>query len=134
MSQAQAELQRIMVGVSSLLMVTGACGSDSDGSPEQAIALTEAGQIGREVFEQSGCSSCHGKNGLGGVGPSLFGLFGSEETLEGGMTVTADAAYLERSIRDPGADQVMGYTIQMPTVNVSDAELASILTYLEELK
>ncbi len=134
MSLAQPELQRVIVGVSGLLMVTGACGSESQLSPEQTVALTEAGQIGREVFEQAGCGSCHGEDGAKGVGPSLLGLFGTEEMLEGGETVKVDAAYLERAIRDPSADRVEGFTIQMPTVNISDTELASILAYLEELK
>ena len=47
--------------------------------------------------------------GTPGAGPSFKGLAGGTSTLTNGQTVTADDAYLERSITDPDAEIVKGY-------------------------
>lgn len=114
-------------GLAAIGLLAGACGAGSD-----AAQQSDLGKEGGDAFEKLGCGACHGDED--GVGPSLVGLFGSEETLEGGETVKVDDAYLERSILEPEADQVEGFTTKMPVTNVSDNELASILVYLQELK
>lgn len=121
---------RRLLLVSGMLVIgllASACGGGGD-----ATEQSDAGKEGGDTFEKLGCGACHGDED--GVGPSLVGVFGSEETLEGGETVKVDAAYLERSILEPQADLVAGFTTKMPLTNVSDTELASILVYLEELK
>ncbi len=121
---------RRLLLVSGMLVIgllASACGGGGD-----ATEQSDAGKGGGDTLEKLGCGACHGDED--GVGPSLVGVFGSEETLEGGETVKVDAAYLERSILEPQADLVAGFTTKMPLTNVSDTELASILVYLEELK
>jgi len=64
---------------------------------------------GKTLYMSDGCSSCHSLSGTPGAGPSFKGLAGGTSTLATGQTVTADDAYLERSIADPDAQVVKGY-------------------------
>ena len=96
--------------VIALLVVAAACGGSS--RPE----MSPEAERGRRIANTSGCGSCHGADGEGGVGPQLAGLYGSTVTLSDGTTVVADDAYIRRSITDPDADRVEGYTLKMPAV------------------
>lgn len=84
-------------------------------------------------MRDKGCAACHGTNGEGNVGPAFVGLYGSDVALQDGTTVVADDAYLTRSIKDPNADKVDGFNLPMPTNDLDDAEIASILAYLRDL-
>ena len=95
--------------------------------------LSELAQRGKETALSNGCASCHGANGQGGVGPSWIDLAGSDVELEDGSTVVADDAYLIRSILEPDAEEVAGYTLAMPVNGVSEAEAADIVAYIKEL-
>lgn len=106
-----------------------ACGSD--GAPD--VALSPAGEVGRDVVRSNGCASCHGRNGEGGPGPSFVGLYGSTVELEDGTTVTADEAYLFESIRDPSAKKVAGYGFTMPENRLTDAEIESVIAFIRDL-
>ncbi len=64
---------------------------------------------GKTLYQADGCSACHSLTGGAGVGPSFKGLAGSTVTLSSGQTVTADDAYLERSIVDADVQIVKGY-------------------------
>jgi cytochrome c2 len=64
---------------------------------------------GKTLFASAGCSGCHSLSGAAGAGPTLKGLAGRQTTLTNGQTVTADDAYLARSITDPDAQIVKGY-------------------------
>lgn len=61
------------------------------------------------------CVSCHTVDGSpGGIGPTWVGLFGRDEMLEDGTTVTVDEEYLRVSILNPGSQIVAGYPNAMP--------------------
>ena len=116
----------------SVAALAGCSGGDSD--------LSEIAQRGKQLSTASGCASCHGANGQGGVGPSWIDLAGSEVELkipeaEGGgtRTVIADDAYLLRAILQPDAEEVVGYTLKMPTNGLSEAQAADIIAYIKEL-
>jgi cytochrome c oxidase subunit 2 len=64
---------------------------------------------GKTLYATDGCSACHSLSGAAGVGPSLKGIAGSTVTLTDSRTVTADDAYLQRSITDADAEIVKGY-------------------------
>lgn len=64
---------------------------------------------GKTLFTADGCSGCHSLTGSAGAGPTLKGAAGRTVTLDNARTVTADDAYLERSITDPDAEVVKGY-------------------------
>lgn len=122
-----ASVAGAVLGAVLLAFVLGACGSDggatADGPPAQ----------GADLARSLGCSSCHSTNGDRKQGPTWQGLAGSEVTLDDGSTVTADAAYLTRSITDPGDEVVDGYIPIMPDLNVSDADVAALVAYIQEL-
>jgi cytochrome c oxidase subunit 2 len=107
-----------------------ACGGDSSSS---APELSEAAAEGRRIANSNGCAACHGSDGRGGVGPAFQGLFGSDRELVDGSIVVADRDYLYESITQPGAKLVAGYKVLMPSNELDDAEVASIIAYIEEL-
>jgi len=106
-----------------------ACGDDETAGPP----LSEAGERGRQVSLSSGCAGCHGTNGQGGVGPTWQGLAGSDVELADGTTIIADQEYLIRSIKDPSADLLADYSIQMPSNNLDDSQIDDIVAYINDL-
>lgn len=112
------------------LLLFSACGSNQTGT---GPTLSPTAEQGRSVARTNGCASCHGADGGGGVGPAFAGLFGSEVPLDDGTTATADETYLRRSIDEPGAQKVAGYALNMPTNNLSDAEIDQVVAYIIEL-
>ena len=139
-----ARLAVSAVATLSLAVVAVACGDDSSGSAGQ-VATTGAPAgttgpsaggdpvVGEQSARSNGCAGCHGQNFGGGAGPSLIGLAGAEVQLDDGTVVIADTAYLIRSIANPGAELVAGYNLRMPANNLSDAEIADIVAYIETL-
>jgi cytochrome c oxidase subunit 2 len=102
-------------------------------SQEPDLVLTPAAQEGRQIANSSGCSSCHGDNGQGATAPSWQGLYLEPVELDDGGASVADDDYLYRSITDPQADIVRGWTIRMPSNSLTDDEVAAIITYIKEL-
>ena len=96
-----------------------------------------AEHAGRELLEKFGCLGCHSLDGTPKVGPTLKGIWGRSVTvLTNGRerTITADEAYLRRSIREPLADIVKGFPPVMPAIPMKDDELAAVISYLKEVK
>lgn len=87
-----------------------------------------AGEDGQAVFDQS-CKGCHTIGGGKLVGPDLQGL-----------ATLRDRAWVESFIRDPAAVVASGdpvakqlvdeYGMTMPTLGLTDAQLAAVLAYL----
>ena len=98
------------------------------------VELSEAGARGQELYQQSGCAGCHGRAGEGGVGPVLAGIADTERPLLDGTTVLADQAYLVRSIMEPNAQLVDGYSLRMPSNDLSRAEVDDIIAFIRELE
>ena len=74
-----------------------------------AVANMSTEERGAKWAEQFGCVGCHSIDGSPSVGPTWLGLFGREEALTDGSTVTADEQYLLRSILEPSAQVVEGF-------------------------
>jgi cytochrome c oxidase subunit 2 len=90
-----------------------------------------SGGTGAQVFMQF-CASCHQIRGTaanGQLGPDLTHV-ASRTTLAAG-TIPNDAAHLAEWIRDP---QQVKPGNKMPQVQLSDADRASLVAYLESLK
>ena len=138
-----AHLAVAAVATLGLAVAASACGDDGDGNGDGAAATIEApagtsagggdAVRGEQLARSTGCAGCHGQDFGGGAGPSLVGLAGAEVPLADGTTVVADTAYLIRSIADPGAELVADYNLRMPANNLSDAEIADIVAYIETL-
>ena len=79
-------------------------------APAATTSTTGASAValGQQLFTADGCAGCHSLSGSKGVGPALNGLAGSTVTLSDGSTITADDAYLARSITEPDAQIVQG--------------------------
>lgn len=100
---------------------------------DEAVTLSPAAGAGRDVARSNGCAACHGANGQGGVGPAFIGLYRSDRELIDGSIVVADSDYLYESITQPGAKLVAGYRGRMPSNNLDDAQITSIMAWIEEL-
>jgi len=79
---------------------------------------------GKTLYTRDSCSGCHSLSGAAGAGPSFKGLAGGTTTLSNGQTITADDAYLERSITDPDAQIVKGYTAGLMAPAIASFDLA----------
>ncbi|NUP11691.1 MAG: cytochrome c oxidase subunit II [Polyangiaceae bacterium] len=81
------------------------------------------------------CKSCHSLDGSRLVGPSFKGLWGRQETLANGQTITVDENYIKKSIMTPSADIVQGYPDQMPPMAyLKDQDIEGIIAFLKEQK
>ncbi len=115
-----------------------ACGDDAGsggGSDDGASSapVDPAVQRGEEISRSQGCAGCHGANFDGGAGPTWIGLAGSEVLLADGSTVLADDAYLTRAIAEPNAEYVADYSLQMPANQLTDAEIADVVAFINTL-
>ncbi len=107
-----------------LLTVPGCGGDDTPDTPEGRGAALAA---------ELGCASCHGPEGQGGFGPVLADIIGTTVELADGTTAVVDTAYLQRSILDPQAQIVPGFTAPMPATNPSAEQLADLIAWIESL-
>ncbi|MCZ7667593.1 MAG: hypothetical protein M5U34_10445 [Chloroflexi bacterium] len=72
------------------------------------LTPAERGEI---WYTELGCAGCHNLTGApGGAGPSWKGIYGHEQALLDGTTITVDDAYIQESILDPNAKIVAGFT------------------------
>jgi mono/diheme cytochrome c family protein len=104
------------------------------GASEAPLQAFEAGPAQEaEALFQAQCSACHTIGGGDGVGPDLEGV-----------TTRRDRDWLTRWIADPAAMLADGdpiatemlaqfNNVPMPTLGLSDAEVESLVVYLEEL-
>lgn len=127
-SPSRRRSTRIRIAEAAVLTVlaTG-CGSSGP-------TLTAPAEAGRQIAQTSGCPACHGLDGEGKTGPAWVGLAGAERTLDDGTTVIADTDYLRRSIMEPTAQQIAGYTIEMPVNSLDEADVDAVVAYIQELK
>ncbi len=93
---------------------------------------TSAASRGLGLFQTLGCRGCHADLK---TGPSLDGLAGRTVRMVGGATVSADDAYLRRSILDPGDQVVSGYDPLMPSYRdyLTEPEVDDLVSYLHAL-
>jgi mono/diheme cytochrome c family protein len=93
---------------------------------------------GQALVQSNGCQACHSIDGSVLVGPSWQGVYGSEETLTDGSTVTVDDEYIRESIVDPNAKIVQGFQPNlMPQTfgeTLSDSDIEAITAYIESLQ
>lgn len=91
---------------------------------------------GARIYQDYGCVSCHSLDGAAGIGPSLVGVYQSEQALVDGTTVIADRDYLATSILQPQAQIVAGYESQMPDYGdlLTDADIEALVEYIVSLQ
>ena len=124
--------RRVALAAALLALILAACGTDQPDGP----ALSAAAQAGEKAARDEGCAACHVAGGGTSVGPTWKGVWATIVELDDGSSVVFDEEYVERSVRDPGAQKRPGNWIQMPTfpaASVTDEQLASIADYISEL-
>ena len=92
---------------------------------------------GEQLVKTYGCLACHSVDGSKLVGPSWKGVYGTQETLSDGATVTVNDEYLKNSIIDPASQLVQGYANLMPATFASQLtpeEIDFIIAYIQSLK
>ncbi len=111
---------------------------------EYAEWLADSGRVslaqrGRRQVEALGCLQCHGRTSERAsespTGPPLTGLFGHRVALRDGRTITADAAYIRRSLVDPKSEVRAGYQSLMPTYEgkIEPEQMMEITAYLRSI-
>ncbi len=87
---------------------------------------------GEALAADLGCLACH-TDVDSSVAPTWNGIWGTSVELEDGTTPTVDEAYVRRSIEEPQADIVAGYSASMPVVPMSEEEKSALVDYIESL-
>jgi len=89
---------------------------------------------GQKLFQDRGCATCHQQEQQG-RGPMLQGLFGKQQVLQTGETVTVDEAYIRESIINPQAKIAAGFQPIMPTYKgqLSEDQILQLVAYIRSL-
>jgi cytochrome c oxidase subunit 2 len=110
----------------------------------QLAAVAKAGELpgakGLAVLKKNGCLACHSIDGSQLVGPTYKGLFGKTESVVANgqeKQVKVDEAYIHRSIYEPNAEVVKGFSPGMMLSyknSITDEEITQIIEYFKTLK
>jgi len=113
-----------------------AAAQDGGPSGERVLPSSNVVEEGRRVAAEQGCLKCHSVDGTRHIGPTWVDLYLRQQRLKGGKNVTADEAYLTKSMMDPAADVADGYQNVMPTYQgkMSPPEVAAIVEYIKSLR
>ncbi len=97
------------------------------------IALAEAG---KDMYKRKGCMQCHTIDGGVDDGPTFYNIFGKQEQMTDGSTITVDENYIRESILEPQAKIVQGFEPVMPTYQgkLKDKEITAIIEFIKTLK
>ncbi|MFC1729466.1 cytochrome c oxidase subunit II [candidate division KSB1 bacterium] len=91
---------------------------------------------GESLFRRKQCYTCHSTDGSPNQGPTFQKLFGKQERLTDGSSVTVDENYIRESILVPAAKVVAGYQNIMTTYQglLSDRELDDLIAFIKSLQ
>ena len=146
MLKSEAAWVTVAAAASALLVVLAA-GSCERKQPTTAGAAAPApapeppldpamAAAGEQLFTKFQCMTCHSTDGTPGMGPSLAGFYGKRQKLEDGREVTVDIPYLRRSLVDPKAEVVPGFSAVMLNYKdqMSEKDIAALVAYIRTLK
>jgi cytochrome c oxidase subunit 2 len=117
----------------------GAAAAAVPGAPGAAASGPSLADLGKAVFERTGCQTCHGVNdeeaAVKVIGPALHGIYGKPVKLADGTEVVVDDAYLRRSLLEPVKEIVAGYQPIMPPYagRLSEEELLQLIAYFKAI-
>ncbi len=92
---------------------------------------------GEYLYQTQACIACHSLDGTVVVGPTWLNLYGRQEQLDDGISVSADEDYIRHSILYPGDQIVKGFQNLMP-VNygeiLSETDIEDLIAYIITIK
>jgi cytochrome c oxidase subunit 2 len=93
-------------------------------------------ELGKLVYENKGCATCHSLDGTRGQGPSFKGIWASAQRATDGKEHTVDANYIRESILQPQAVVVQGFEPIMPTFQglLREREIQGVIEYIKSLQ
>ncbi|WP_394847567.1 cytochrome c oxidase subunit II [Pendulispora brunnea] len=98
-------------------------------------AGTSPEEYGATLYKKNACNTCHSVDGAKMPGPTWKGLWGKQEQMADGSTVTVDENYIKESILKPQAKITAGFTTtQMPPFTLKDPQIDAIIAYMKTLK
>jgi len=105
-------------------------------TPLASPGPAEMKPAGLAILEAKGCLACHSLDGSVTVGPTFKRRLGSRDVVERGgeeHEIILDQAYYRRAIQEPSVEIVKGYPPVMPTMRLTEEELAPVIDYLRTL-
>jgi len=93
-------------------------------------------ELGRLVYENKGCATCHSLDGTRGQGPSWKGIWGRKERAADGKEYVVDADYIRQSVLAPQAVVIQGYEPIMPTYQglLREREILALIEFIKDLQ
>jgi len=93
-------------------------------------------ELGKLVYENKGCATCHSIDGSRGQGPTFKGIWGKTERGTDGKEYLVDENYIRDSILNPNAVVVQGYEPIMPTFQglLREREILGVIEYIKSLQ
>lgn len=124
-----------LLAVAALVATVGSVAAWQHGP---ALSMTAGASLdGAQLFQAKGCATCHpGPDTASPFGPGYPSLADAPSWAGDRRPGLSPSEYLSESIRDPGAfispafQGGVGPTGGMPTLEVSEAEVAAIVDYL----
>ncbi len=93
-------------------------------------------ELGRLVWENKGCATCHSLDGTRGQGPSWKGIWGHKQRGADGKEYVVDADYIRQSVLMPQAMIVQGFEPIMPTYQglLREREILGLIEFIKDLQ
>jgi len=93
-------------------------------------------ELGKLVYENKGCATCHTLDGSKSQGPSWRGIYGQMRKGTDGKEHKVDENYIRESILQPQAVVVQGYEPIMPTFQglLREREISGVIEYIKSLQ
>lgn len=107
----------------------------NDKSSEDAPVLSPA-ELGKKLYAQKACVTCHTLDGSKLVGPTFKGIFSStNHKLADGSEIVVDENYIRESILYPQKKIAQGYPPIMPAFEnqLSEEEIAALIAFMKTL-
>ncbi|MBX7190877.1 MAG: cytochrome c oxidase subunit II [Sandaracinaceae bacterium] len=104
------------------------------GCPDGGTECTDE-QHGEFLFGAKGCGACHQRQAGGPqlAGPSFPGLYGTQQALADGSSVTVDDDFIRQSILDPRSQVAQGFSPVMPQIPLTQPEMNALIAYIRSL-
>lgn len=114
---------------------SAAPGSASASAVGTAAAHGATAAQGQQVYNSFGCVGCHSFDGSMRVGPSFLNMYGRQEKLADGSTITVDDEYIRESLSSPNAKIVSGFVPTMPSFSgkLENDDVAALIAWFKTL-